>query len=69
MTADTWTKSSEQALQREQVSNIHKHRDEGMRGDEREGGEEGSGERGDKMRMKGKAIRHQQSKDSDDNKN
>lgn len=56
MTADTWTKSSEQALQQEQVSNIHKHRDEGVRGAEREGGEEGDEERGDKPRMKGKAV-------------
>lgn len=32
MTADTWTKSSEQVLQQEQVSNIHKHRDKNMRG-------------------------------------
>lgn len=57
MTADIWTKSSEQALQQEQVSNIHKHRDEGVRGKEREGSEEGDKERGDKMRMKRKAER------------
>lgn len=57
MTADTWTKSSEQALQQEQVSNIHKHRDKGVRGKEREGGEGGDEGRGDKMRMKGKAVK------------
>lgn len=57
MTADTQTKSSEQALQQEQVSNIHKHRDEGVRGAEREGGEEGDEERGHKMRMKGKTVK------------
>ncbi len=57
MTADTWTKSSEQALQREQVSNIHKHRDEGVRGEEREGVEEGDKERGDKVRMKGREVK------------
>lgn len=48
MTADTWTKTSEQALQREQVSNIH--RDEGVRGEERKGGEEGEEERGEEIR-------------------
>lgn len=57
MTADTWTKRAEQALQQEQVSNIHKNRDKGVKGMKREGGEEGREERGDKMRMKGKAVK------------
>lgn len=48
MTADTWTKTSEQAVQREQVSDMH--REEGVRREEREGGEEGDEERGDKMK-------------------
>ena len=44
MTADTRTKRSEQVLHQEQVSNIHEHRDEGVKGKEREGGEEGDDE-------------------------
>lgn len=57
MTADTWTKSSEQALQQEQVSNIHKHRDKGVRGAQRRGVKEADEERGDKMRMKGREVK------------
>lgn len=50
LTSDTWTKSSEQVLQQEQVCNIHSTEMKYVRGKETGGSAEDSEERG-KMRI------------------